>query len=112
MLDPVQPLEYETGLFLVATLPYKLIWKPDVHVLLAGVEDFDNFHGKALGDKGKDAVQIMKAQLSSGENSLERPPVVEDAPKIGDLKVKLSQPPSYKLGDQVHLFQTLIQYII
>lgn len=66
-----------------------------------GVEDFDNFHGKALGDKGKDAVQIMKAQLSSEENSLERPPVVEDAPKIGDLKVKLSQPPSYKLGDQV-----------
>ena len=66
-----------------------------------GVEDLENYHGKALGDKGKAAVELIKSSLSSDTlNGLGPQPVVDDAPSV-DLSVKLSEPPNYTIGEKV-----------
>ncbi|CAH3177338.1 unnamed protein product [Porites lobata] len=68
-----------------------------------GVEDLENYHGKALGDKGKAAVEKLKEGLSDDKHNLGPQPVVDDAPAV-DLSpgtIKLSEPPSYKIGDKV-----------
>ena len=68
-----------------------------------GVEDLENYHGKALGDKGKAAVEKLKEGLSNDKHNLGPQPVVDDAPAV-DLSpgtIKLSEPPSYKIGDKV-----------
>ena len=72
------------------------------HFCIVGVEDQDNFHGKALGDKGKVAVELMKSSITSdGPHGLMGPqPVQDDAPAV-DLSVKLSEPPNYKMGEKV-----------
>lgn len=69
--------------------------------IFVGVEDEENFHGKALGQKGKDAVELMKASITSSEpHNLGPQPVTDDAPAVC-LDVKLSEPPNYKIGDKV-----------
>ena len=60
----------------------------------------ENYHGKALGDKGKAAVEKLKEGLSNERRNLGPQPVVDDAPAV-DLSPKLSEPPSYKIGDKV-----------
>ena len=66
-----------------------------------GVEDLENYHGKALGEKGKAAVELLKSSLTSdGPHGLGPQPVVDDAPAV-DLSVQLSEPPSYKIGEKV-----------
>ncbi|KAJ7377928.1 hypothetical protein OS493_025823 [Desmophyllum pertusum] len=69
-----------------------------------GVEDELNFHGKALGDKGKAAVELMKNSISGTLNGLGPQPVIDDAPAV-DLTVKLSEPPNYKMGDKVNSYK-------
>lgn len=71
-----------------------------MHFLNVGVEDLENYHGKALGDKGKAAVEDMKASLGTDSVDLGPQPVVDDAPVV-DLTAKLSEPPNYKIGDKV-----------
>jgi len=72
---------------------------------VAGVEDLENYHGKALGDKGKAAVELLKSSLTSdGPHGLGPQPVVDDAPVV-DLSVRLSEPPSYKIGEKVAVRQ-------
>ena len=63
----------------------------------------DNFHGKALGDKGRAAVEILKKTITSnGPNSLGPQPVIDDSVTTIDLSdVKLSSPPSYTVGEKV-----------
>ena len=68
---------------------------------MTGVEDELNFHGKALGEKGKAAVELMKSSITSdGPHGL-GPQPVEDAAPVVDLSVKLSEPPNYKKGEKV-----------
>ena len=71
--------------------------------LILGVENLDNFHGKALGDKGRAAVEILKKTITSnGPNGLGPQPVVDDNVTAIDLSdVKLSSPPSYTIGEKV-----------
>lgn len=71
---------------------------------ITGVEDEENYHGKALGDKGKKAVELIKASISSSEHSLGPQPVTDDAPAVS-LAVKLSEPPNYKIGDKVGYYK-------
>lgn len=77
----------------------KLIFR--LHLSIVGVEDLDGYHGKALGDKGKKAVEEIKALIANETLPLRPPSVIDDdAPKV-DLTVKLSEPPNYKKGEKV-----------
>ena len=80
------------------------------HIL--GVENLDNFHGKALGDKGRAAVEILKKTITSnGPNGLGPQPVVDDNVTTIDLSdVKLSSPPSYTIGERVWRLKSTIYY--
>ena len=63
----------------------------------------ENYHGKALGEQGKAAVEKLKEGLVNDKHNLGPQPVVDDAPPV-DLSpgtIKLSEPPSYKVGDKV-----------
>ena len=42
----------------------------------------ENYHGKALGDKGKAAVEKLKDGLSNDKHNLGPQPVVDDAPAV------------------------------
>ena len=88
---------------------------------IVGVEDFEGYHGKALGEIGKSAVEQMKKSITSAPwrpHGLGPQPVVDDAPAI-DLLAKLSNPPSYTIGEKVnktkrggggvHLFKALVK---
>ncbi|XP_015761020.1 PREDICTED: transketolase-like isoform X2 [Acropora digitifera] len=67
-----------------------------------GVEDFENFHGKALGDKGVKAIEEIEKLLSSEKDVLKPKPAVEDAPKVVTPEpVALSEAPSYAVGQKV-----------
>lgn len=62
----------------------------------------ENFHGKALGEKGVKAIEEIEKLLSSEKDVLKPKPAVEDAPKVVTPKpVLLSQPPSYAIGQKV-----------
>ena len=63
----------------------------------------EDYHGKALVDKGKAAVEKLKEGLVNDKHNLGPQPVVDDAPAV-DLSagtIKLSQPPNYKIRDKV-----------
>lgn len=61
----------------------------------------ENFHGKALGDKGKAAVELLKKSMSnSGPHDLRPQPVTDTVPAV-ELDAKLSEPPNYKIGQKV-----------
>ena len=77
----------------------KLIFR--LHLSIVGVEDLEGYHGKALGDKGKKAVEEIKGLMANEMVSLRPPSVIEDDAPAVDLTVKLSEPPSYKKGDKV-----------
>ena len=69
---------------------------------IIGVEDQDNFHGKALGDKGKAAVEILKSKITTeGPHGLGPQPVDDVVAKVDLSGVKLSSPPSYTIGEKV-----------
>ena len=71
----------------------------------------ENYHGKALGDKGKAAVEKLKEGLSNEKHNLGPQPVVDDAPAV-DLSpgtIKLSEPPSYKIGDKVIISHSFLK---
>ena len=63
----------------------------------------ENYHGKALGDEGKAAVEKLKEGLSNVRHNLGPQPVVDDAPDVNlsPGTIKLSEPPSYKIGQKV-----------
>lgn len=63
-----------------------------------------NWHGKPIGDKSEVAIKAIEAQMSdtNGPYKLVRPEVVEDAKHFAPETIKLSAPPSYKLGEKVH----------
>lgn len=67
-----------------------------------GVEDLENWHGKALGDKAESAIKACEDRIvNKGPHGLKPTPFNDDAPKFELPTVKLSEPPNYKLGDKV-----------
>ena len=71
-------------------------------VLTLEIEDQENWHGKALGDKGKTAIKELKDLMSnSGFNGLGPQPVTANAPAVEIGEIKLSEPPSYTLEQKV-----------
>lgn len=70
---------------------------------IAGVEDLENFHGKALGDKGTEIIAHLEKQIVNQSHDLRPGTVTDDAPALCKGPVKLSQPPNYKLGDKVRM---------
>lgn len=66
-----------------------------------GIEDEENWHGKALGDKAAKAIEEIKARIQNqGEHGLKPQPVTNDAPSVC-FNAKLSEPPNYTLGQKV-----------
>lgn len=69
---------------------------------IEGIEDLDNWHGKALGDKAKSAVQVLRENLlGGGDHGLTPMSPEVKAPVINVNNIQLSTPPAYKLGEQV-----------
>ena len=69
----------------------------------------ENFHGKALGDKGKAAVELLKKSMSnSGPHDLRPQPVTDTVPAV-ELDAKLSEPPNYKVGQKVLSYSPSVQ---
>ncbi|CAG2110779.1 unnamed protein product [Medioppia subpectinata] len=62
-----------------------------------GIEDKDNWHGKPLGDKASEVINVLKQKISGNLNLAIKPP--GSAPVVDLKSVKLSEPPNYKLGD-------------
>lgn len=68
---------------------------------VTGIEDQENWHGKALGDKAGSIIDEINARIQNkGNHGLGPQPVVDDAPAV-TLSVKLSEPPNYTLGQKV-----------
>ncbi|XP_066285499.1 transketolase-like [Branchiostoma lanceolatum] len=67
---------------------------------IPGVEDEENFHGKPMGDRSDGAIKAIQG-LIAGENNVGPQPMTDDAPKIDLTNIKMTQPPSYSLGDKV-----------
>ena len=71
-------------------------------MILSGIEDQDNWHGKPLGAKTEASVQaIMKNIANKGKHQLCPKAPGKDLPVVPFGGVKLSEPPSYKLGEMV-----------
>jgi len=69
-----------------------------------GVEDKDNWHGKPLGDKSETVIAQLKNLVNGAPHPAIPAPVVS-VPKV-DLSVRMSEPPSYSLGEKVATRQT------
>ena len=71
-------------------------------MILSGIEDQDNWHGKPLGAKTEASVQaIMENIANKGKHQLCPKAPGKDLPVVPFGGVKLSEPPSYKLGEMV-----------
>lgn len=69
---------------------------------LFGIENFDNWHGKPLGDKAESVIQAIKDNISEqGDHGLTPNSPEVKAPAVNITNIKLSMPPSYKLGEQI-----------
>ena len=80
----------------------------DIHGLISilgkgypGVEDEENWHGKALGGKTDEALEACKKALANPNIKLVPKMFDDDAPVVDISNIKLSSPPNYKLGDKV-----------
>ena len=66
-----------------------------------GIEDEENWHGKALGDKAAKAIEEIKSRIQNdGPHGLGPQPVTDDAPSVC-FNAKLNEPPNYTLGQKV-----------
>lgn len=79
-----------------------LILNSRISIGFPGIEDYENWHGKPLGDK---AAEIVKA-LQNGLHSANRMPIelakpTATVPNVNLNNVRLSEPPNYKLGEKV-----------
>lgn len=65
------------------------------------VEDKLNWHGKPLGAKAEQTLQLLEKQMSdqNGDSVPAQNPVVEDVPHINIADVRLNKPPQYTRGE-------------
>ncbi|CAG9135764.1 unnamed protein product [Plutella xylostella] len=66
-----------------------------------GIEDKDNWHGKALGAEGDKIVKHLQSQLANPSISIKPQPPTVQAPKVHISDITLSAPPAYKPGETV-----------
>lgn len=72
-------------------------------MFVSGIEDEENWHGKALGDKADKIIEEINARIQSqGAHGLGPQPVVDDAPSVC-FNAKLNEPPNYTLGQKVNI---------
>ena len=67
---------------------------------IPGIEDHDDWHGKALGDKTAPAIAHLTAQLTGAANGLKPHAPAQKLPHVQKAKIAIA-PPAYKLGDKV-----------
>ncbi|VEN34228.1 unnamed protein product, partial [Callosobruchus maculatus] len=67
------------------------------------IENLDNWHGKPLGDQADRVIQHVKSLIVNPGPTQIKPqkPLKDDAPPVDISNIKLSSPPSYKLGEQI-----------
>lgn len=68
---------------------------------LEGIENADNWHGKALGDKAEGQIQHLLSQIKGDTNILQPPAPLATVEPVNISNVQLSEPPNYKLGQMV-----------
>ncbi|XP_059058717.1 transketolase-like protein 2 [Achroia grisella] len=66
-----------------------------------GIEDLENWHGKALGAEGEKIIKHLQSLIKNNTVTLKPKPPTAEAPKVHIGDITLSSPPSYKPGDQV-----------
>ncbi|XP_057323685.1 transketolase-like protein 2 isoform X2 [Microplitis mediator] len=68
-----------------------------------GIEDLENWHGKALGNKADEVIAHLKSLIKNAGPLTLHPqkPLVDDVPVVDISNIKLDTPPSYKKTDQV-----------
>jgi len=66
-----------------------------------GIANEMNWHGKALGAKADEVVAHLKTLISADAPKLEIAPAVKDCPDVNITDVKLSEGPSYTIGDKL-----------
>jgi transketolase len=67
------------------------------------IEDLENWHGKPLGDQAERVLQHLKSLVKNTGPLQIHPqkPLTDDAPSVDITNIKLSSPPSYKIGDSI-----------
>lgn len=67
-----------------------------------GVEDLDNWHGKPLGGQSDAALKAINDQIvNKGPHGLKPPSPSKQVPPNNISNIKLSEPPSYQMGQQL-----------
>ena len=65
------------------------------------IEDEENWHGKAIGAKAEEAINVINSLISDSDVPVPQE-IVNDAPEVSISGIHLSEPPSYKLGEKVN----------
>ncbi|XP_053615953.1 transketolase-like protein 2 [Plodia interpunctella] len=66
-----------------------------------GIEDLENWHGKALGPDGEKIIKHLQSQIKNATVSLKPKPPLSEAPHVHLRDVTLSSPPAYARGQLV-----------
>lgn len=66
-----------------------------------GIEDLENWHGKALGAEGEKIIKHLQSQIKTSKITLKPKPPLAEAPKVHIGDITLSSAPAYKAGEQV-----------
>ena len=63
-----------------------------------------NWHGKPLSAKAEESINVIKGQMAKQEDWGLRPqPITTKVPAVDISNIKLSEPPNYKIGQQVYM---------
>uniref|UniRef100_A0A1A9WEJ4 Transketolase-like pyrimidine-binding domain-containing protein n=1 Tax=Glossina brevipalpis TaxID=37001 RepID=A0A1A9WEJ4_9MUSC len=85
------------------TKPTAIIAKTFKGKYFPNIEDLEGWHGKPLGDKAESVIKHLQGLIVNVEGhnlSIKSPINMQPAPQIDITDIKLSTPPTYKLGDQ------------
>ncbi|KAJ8711556.1 hypothetical protein PYW08_008510 [Mythimna loreyi] len=66
-----------------------------------GIEDLENWHGKALGGEGDKIIKHLQSQIKNNTITLKAKPPLSEAPAVHIGDITLSSPPAYKAGELV-----------
>lgn len=66
-----------------------------------GIEDLENWHGKALGAEGDKVIKHLQSQIKNSSISLKPRAPLAEAPRVVLADISLSAPPAYRAADLV-----------